>query len=146
MFTQFHPDSSHYALPLYISLSLFLLSFYILPLISQLFAHTDKGPPPPFAVSLYPEPPSNVNKSADPDTFYGRRSQAQVPSSLHYGMSCYLEVNQLEIHCRAASDEWTWSFYFSITNASFPKVSNFNFHAEADECTVLALVITSRAG
>lgn len=118
----------------------------ILSLISQLFEHTTEGPLPPFAVSLYQEAPSNFNKSADPDTFYSRRCQAHLPSSFHYSMSCYLEANQLESHSRTASDEWTWSFYFSITNASFPKVSNFNFHAVADESAVLAGMITFRAG
>lgn len=49
---------------------------YILPLISQLFAHTDEGPVPPFAISFYQEPPSNFNKSAAPDTL-----QQAKPSS-----------------------------------------------------------------
>lgn len=61
-------------------------------------------------------------------------------------MSGYLEANQLEIHGRAASDGWTWSFYFSITNASFLEVSNFHFHAAADECAALPGVITPMQG
>lgn len=57
-------------------------------------------------------------------------------------MPGYLEANQLEIHGRGASDGWAWSFYFSITNASFLEVSNFHFHAAADKCAVLPGVIT----
>lgn len=79
-------------------------------------------------------------------TLYSRRSRAQAPSSLHYSMSGYLEANQLETHGRAASDGWTWSFYFSVTDASFLKVGNFLFHAAADECAVLPGVITSVPG
>lgn len=57
----------------------FLFYFYILSLIFQLFAHTDEGPVPPFAISFYQEPPSNFNKSAAPDPLQQEKPSSKRP-------------------------------------------------------------------
>ncbi|KAM7322890.1 hypothetical protein ACRRTK_018395 [Alexandromys fortis] len=47
----------------------------------HLFAHTDEGPMPPFAISFYQEPPSNFNKSAAPDPLPQEKPSSKRPQA-----------------------------------------------------------------
>lgn len=73
-------------------------------------------------------------------------AQEPISSTLHYTSHCYLEVNQPEAHCRAASEHG--HFISPSQMHPFPKVmmSNFNFHAVDAKRTVLAGMKPFRAG